>query len=92
MKARGTMIDRTCACCGRAFRARLADFARGWARYCSKSCNGKGPNANRVAAAITPPKPVPPIGRAGAGRLQDVEVCGALRTTGPEFQFTTVGR
>ncbi len=27
-----------CKCCGEAFTARTADRARGWARYCSKSC------------------------------------------------------
>ena len=27
-----------CACCGKSFTARAADRARGWARFCSKSC------------------------------------------------------
>ena len=27
-----------CACCGDPFVARTADRARGWARFCSKSC------------------------------------------------------
>ena len=27
-----------CAACGDPFTARVADRARGWARYCSKSC------------------------------------------------------
>lgn len=91
MTARVTMIDRTCACCGRAFKARLADFRRGWARYCSKPCKGRGPCANRVAAAVTPPKPrqshIEHVGRAGAGSLGDIEVWGPMQTTGPEFQF-----
>ena len=30
-----------CACCGDPFTARVADRARGWARYCSKSCKAK---------------------------------------------------
>lgn len=27
-----------CKCCGKPFVARVADRARGWARFCSKSC------------------------------------------------------
>lgn len=30
-----------CACCGALFTARTADRARGWARFCSKSCKAK---------------------------------------------------
>lgn len=30
-----------CKCCGDPFTARTADRARGWARYCSKSCKAK---------------------------------------------------
>lgn len=30
-----------CACCGDPFTARKADRARGWARFCSKSCKAK---------------------------------------------------
>ena len=30
-----------CLCCGKSFEARTADRARGWARYCSKSCKAK---------------------------------------------------
>lgn len=30
-----------CLCCGDPFTARTADRARGWARYCSKSCKAK---------------------------------------------------
>lgn len=27
-----------CKCCGNSFEARVADRARGWAKFCSKSC------------------------------------------------------
>lgn len=37
-KPRGAMGTYTCKCCGEPFAARIADRARGWARYCSKSC------------------------------------------------------
>lgn len=30
-----------CACCGDPFLARTADRARGWARFCSKSCKAR---------------------------------------------------
>lgn len=30
-----------CKCCGQPFTARTADRARGWARFCSKSCKAK---------------------------------------------------
>ena len=30
-----------CACCGGNFTARTADRARGWARFCNKSCKAK---------------------------------------------------
>lgn len=32
------MTDRRCECCGKPFKARMADVRRGWARFCSKSC------------------------------------------------------
>lgn len=31
----------TCLCCKQPFEARAADRARGWARYCTKSCKAK---------------------------------------------------
>ena len=31
----------TCQCCKLPFEAREADRARGWARFCSKSCKAK---------------------------------------------------
>lgn len=31
-------VEVTCKHCGRKFMARVADRARGWARFCSKSC------------------------------------------------------
>lgn len=37
-RPRGTMGTYKCQCCGLDFEARTADRARGWARYCSKSC------------------------------------------------------
>lgn len=30
-----------CQCCKELFTARIADRARGWARFCSKSCKAK---------------------------------------------------
>jgi len=35
-----TMIDRKCHC-GAEFRARSADVARGWGKFCSKSCKAR---------------------------------------------------
>lgn len=32
------MINKKCACCGKAITVRLADHRRGWGKYCSKSC------------------------------------------------------
>lgn len=37
-KIRGATATYACKCCGAPFIARTADRARGWARYCSKSC------------------------------------------------------
>lgn len=31
-------MDRQCECCKAAFSAKPADVARGWGRFCSKSC------------------------------------------------------
>lgn len=38
---RGARIEVSCKNCGAAFTARTADRARGWARFCSKSCKAK---------------------------------------------------
>jgi hypothetical protein len=35
------MAQYNCQHCGAAFEARTADRARGWARFCSKSCKAK---------------------------------------------------
>lgn len=40
-KPRGATETYKCACCGEPFTARVADRARGWARYCSKSCKAR---------------------------------------------------
>lgn len=32
------LVERVCACCGARFKARSADVARGWAKFCTKSC------------------------------------------------------
>lgn len=32
------MVTVKCKCCGNAFEARAADRARGWGKFCSKSC------------------------------------------------------
>ena len=37
-KPRGAIGTYSCQCCGQPFQARTADRARGWARFCSKSC------------------------------------------------------
>lgn len=41
IKPRGALETYKCACCGQPFAARPADRARGWARYCSKSCKAR---------------------------------------------------
>lgn len=33
-----TMTDTKCQCCGLKMRARAADVARGWGKFCSKRC------------------------------------------------------
>lgn len=43
-----TMVERKCARCGNAFKARKADVDRGWARFCSKSCKAKKQAASHV--------------------------------------------
>lgn len=35
---RGETATYICQCCAKPFTARTADRARGWARFCSKSC------------------------------------------------------
>lgn len=40
-KPRGATEIYKCVCCGEPFTARVADRARGWARYCSKSCKAR---------------------------------------------------
>lgn len=47
-----------CKCCGDPFTARVADRARGWAKFCSKSCKairqtqktGRGRGGSQVGA------------------------------------------
>lgn len=55
-EVRGTKATYKCARCGDPFVARTADRARGWARFCSKSCKAirqtqrtgyRGPTAHR---------------------------------------------
>lgn len=53
---RGKTNTYSCKTCKRPFTARVADRARGWAKYCSKSCkaikqtqrNGRGAGGKRV--------------------------------------------
>lgn len=40
-KARGAKCNRHCEGCGKPFQARTADVARGWGRFCSKTCKAK---------------------------------------------------
>jgi len=35
------MTKVTCKCCKNVFAARTADVARGWGKFCSKSCKAK---------------------------------------------------
>ena len=35
------MVERKCACCKMKITVRAADVARGWGKYCSKSCKAK---------------------------------------------------
>lgn len=37
----GAVQTYKCKCCKEPFEARVADRARGWARFCSKSCKAK---------------------------------------------------
>lgn len=37
---RGKKVDKTCRC-GNVFQVRAADVARGWGKFCSKSCKAK---------------------------------------------------
>lgn len=37
-QTRGKMVARICKRCGDPFQAREADVARGWGKFCSKSC------------------------------------------------------
>lgn len=95
-KRRGPKTGRLCAGCGRAFQAKVVDARKGPCRHCKTRPKGPAPSANRVASAVTPPKPrqahADHAGRAGAGHLRDVEVWGPLRTKGPEFQFADAVR
>lgn len=36
--SRGRKIERKCKSCGDVFYPRAADVARGWGKFCSKSC------------------------------------------------------
>jgi len=38
------MIEQTCICCKKKFKAREADVKRGWAKNCSKSCAASSTN------------------------------------------------
>lgn len=38
MAVRGKMVEVRCQCCKNRFMARAADRARGWGKFCSKSC------------------------------------------------------
>lgn len=95
--SRGTKVARICRApgCGRGFTARLCDVHRGWANCCSKRCAAIAREAevvgDRNRAMRKRGHQPPPLRfyehQAGAGRLQDIEVWGGLRTSGPEFQF-----
>ena len=36
-----TMVDKKCASCKKPIQVRAADVARGWGKFCSKSCKAK---------------------------------------------------
>ena len=39
-----SMVDRNCASCQKSIQVRAADVARGWGKFCSKSCKAKKQN------------------------------------------------
>lgn len=72
VKPRGKLVRVRCACCGKAFSARQADRARGWAQACGKSCAAR----LRERRGMPMPRHVPGLD-AGPG----------LALAGPEFDF-----
>jgi len=46
--ARSNAITKSCEACGAAFQAKAADIARGWGRFCSKSCKAKKPKPDNA--------------------------------------------
>lgn len=36
-----TMVEKKCECCKKQISVRAADIARGWGKFCSKSCKAK---------------------------------------------------
>ena len=34
-------VTKNCECCGRSMQVRSADLARGWGRFCSKTCKAR---------------------------------------------------
>ena len=53
--ARSNVITKSCEACGAAFQAKAADIARGWGRFCSKSCKARHPKGESTGA----PQPDP---------------------------------
>lgn len=53
--ARANPITKPCEACGTDFQAKAADIARGWGRFCSKSCKAKQPKGKSAGA----PQPEP---------------------------------
>lgn len=48
--SRANPITKSCEACGAAFQAKAADIARGWGRFCSKSCKAKQPKGESAIA------------------------------------------
>lgn len=53
--ARANPITKPCEACGTDFQAKAADIARGWGRFCSKSCKAMQPKGKSAGA----PQPEP---------------------------------
>ena len=53
--ARSNLITKPCEACSTDFQAKAADIARGWGRFCSKSCKARQPKGESAGA----PQPEP---------------------------------
>lgn len=49
---RGERVSINCVWCGRSFMPRVADVARGWGKFCGKSCKAKQQAALKAAGEV----------------------------------------